>query len=192
MAMTPKHFQKRTCLYSDEGDDNLQPREQAQTASTPAPRSQQAHTSVPSPKRKSEFSDEPQQHATKRVRTEELIAETDRKDRTSHSSRSPQELVPAPLERMEEELQTSDGTQLQAAKRPRTSGNPVSDAGYKGSSARMPRCRPCIQSKKGCDRQRPCGRCRAAGIGVEGCIAAELPERGENQIATENNDTTSP
>lgn len=179
-------------VFVDEGDDNLQPREQAQTASTPAPRSQQAHTSVPSPKRKSEFSDEPQQHATKRVRTEELIAETDRKDRTSHSSRSPQELVPAPLERMEEELQTSDGTQLQAAKRPRTSGNPVSDAGYKGSSARMPRCRPCIQSKKGCDRQRPCGRCRAAGIGVEGCIAAELPERGENQIATENNDTTSP
>lgn len=37
----------------------------------------------------------------------------------------------------------------------------------------QPRCQRCRKSKKGCDRQRPCGRCRDAGIGVEGCISED-------------------
>lgn len=32
-----------------------------------------------------------------------------------------------------------------------------------------PRCQRCRKSKKGCDRQRPCGRCKDAGIGADGC-----------------------
>ncbi|EXJ84538.1 hypothetical protein A1O3_05207 [Capronia epimyces CBS 606.96] len=36
-----------------------------------------------------------------------------------------------------------------------------------------PRCQRCRKSKKGCDRQRPCGRCRDAGIGPEGCISED-------------------
>jgi hypothetical protein len=36
-----------------------------------------------------------------------------------------------------------------------------------------PRCRRCRKSKKGCDRQRPCQRCKDAGIGIEGCISEE-------------------
>lgn len=36
-----------------------------------------------------------------------------------------------------------------------------------------PRCQRCRKSKKGCDRQRPCGRCKDAGIGVEGCISED-------------------
>lgn len=36
-----------------------------------------------------------------------------------------------------------------------------------------PRCQRCRKSKKGCDRQRPCGRCRDAGIGREGCISED-------------------
>jgi hypothetical protein len=36
-----------------------------------------------------------------------------------------------------------------------------------------PRCQRCRKSKKGCDRQRPCGRCRDAGIGIEGCLSEE-------------------
>ncbi|OXV11196.1 hypothetical protein Egran_01045 [Elaphomyces granulatus] len=36
-----------------------------------------------------------------------------------------------------------------------------------------PRCQRCRKSKKGCDRQRPCGRCRDAGIGVEGCVSED-------------------
>lgn len=36
-----------------------------------------------------------------------------------------------------------------------------------------PRCQRCRKSKKGCDRQRPCQRCRDAGIGVEGCVSED-------------------
>jgi hypothetical protein len=36
-----------------------------------------------------------------------------------------------------------------------------------------PRCQRCRKSKKGCDRQRPCGRCRDAGIGAEGCLSED-------------------
>ncbi|KAF2643993.1 hypothetical protein P280DRAFT_222813 [Massarina eburnea CBS 473.64] len=37
----------------------------------------------------------------------------------------------------------------------------------------QPRCQRCRKSKKGCDRQRPCGRCKDAGIGIEGCISED-------------------
>ena len=36
-----------------------------------------------------------------------------------------------------------------------------------------PRCQRCRKSKKGCDRQRPCQRCRDAGIGIDGCISED-------------------
>ena len=36
-----------------------------------------------------------------------------------------------------------------------------------------PRCQRCRKSKKGCDRQRPCQRCKDAGIGPEGCISED-------------------
>ncbi|KAK3499602.1 uncharacterized protein B0T23DRAFT_370260 [Neurospora hispaniola] len=36
-----------------------------------------------------------------------------------------------------------------------------------------PRCQRCRKSKKGCDRQRPCGRCKDAGIPAEQCISED-------------------
>jgi len=36
-----------------------------------------------------------------------------------------------------------------------------------------PRCVRCRKSKKGCDRQRPCQRCKDAGIGPEGCVSED-------------------
>ena len=36
-----------------------------------------------------------------------------------------------------------------------------------------PRCQRCRKSKKGCDRQRPCQRCKDAGIGADGCISED-------------------
>ena len=44
------------------------------------------------------------------------------------------------------------------------------DYGILDSSIK-PRCQRCKGSKKGCDRQRPCQRCKDAGIGIEGCIS---------------------
>jgi hypothetical protein len=36
-----------------------------------------------------------------------------------------------------------------------------------------PRCQRCRKSKKGCDRQRPCQRCKDAGLGVDDCVSEE-------------------
>ncbi|KAH6686169.1 hypothetical protein F5X68DRAFT_14062 [Plectosphaerella plurivora] len=36
-----------------------------------------------------------------------------------------------------------------------------------------PRCQRCRKSKKGCDRQRPCGRCRDAGMSADQCISED-------------------
>lgn len=36
-----------------------------------------------------------------------------------------------------------------------------------------PRCQRCRKSKKGCDRQRPCQRCKDAGIPAEGCVSED-------------------
>ncbi|KAF2759109.1 hypothetical protein EJ05DRAFT_499534 [Pseudovirgaria hyperparasitica] len=36
-----------------------------------------------------------------------------------------------------------------------------------------PRCQRCRKSKKGCDRQRPCGRCKDAGLGIDDCVSEE-------------------
>lgn len=36
-----------------------------------------------------------------------------------------------------------------------------------------PRCQRCRKSKKGCNRERPCQRCKDAGIGVDGCVSED-------------------
>lgn len=36
-----------------------------------------------------------------------------------------------------------------------------------------PRCQRCRKSKKGCDRQRPCGRCRDAGLTADQCVSED-------------------
>lgn len=46
------------------------------------------------------------------------------------------------------------------------------DDGDEDMSAK-PRCQRCRKSKKGCDRQRPCGRCKDAGLGIEHCISED-------------------
>ncbi|KFY14545.1 hypothetical protein V492_02556 [Pseudogymnoascus sp. VKM F-4246] len=36
-----------------------------------------------------------------------------------------------------------------------------------------PRCQRCRKSKKGCDRQRPCQRCKDAGLSADQCISED-------------------
>ena len=66
-----------------------------------------------------------------------------------------------------------------------------------------PRCQRCRKSKKGCDRQRPCQRCKDAGIGADGCISEDegngrkgrfgrhmgVTVKKENQELAPNNET---
>lgn len=104
--------------FVDDGGDNVHAREQTQSTSTPAPQAQQVQASVLSPKRKSNFLDDHQQHATKRSRTEESIPDTGHIIGPSHMSHDSQELPSAPLMRAEEELQSSDEPQPDAGKAP--------------------------------------------------------------------------
>jgi hypothetical protein len=55
----------------------------------------------------------------------------------------------------------------------KTSTTSLSFAPDEEDLSTKPRCQRCRKSKKGCDRQRPCGRCRDAGIGIEGCISED-------------------
>jgi len=36
-----------------------------------------------------------------------------------------------------------------------------------------PRCQRCRKSKKGCDRQRPCQRCKDAGLSADQCVSED-------------------
>lgn len=42
-----------------------------------------------------------------------------------------------------------------------------------GDLSSKPRCQRCRKSKKGCDRQRPCQRCKDAGLGADQCISED-------------------
>ena len=69
-----------------------------------------------------------------------------------------------------------------------------------------PRCQRCRKSKKGCDRQRPCQRCKDAGIGIEGCVSEEetsgrkgrygrhmgVPVKRTSEGSTNNEGTSAP
>lgn len=58
-----------------------------------------------------------------------------------------------------------------------TSGTAILPVGERGDDepdlSTKPRCQRCRKSKKGCDRQRPCGRCRDAGLSAEACISED-------------------
>ncbi|KAJ4376296.1 hypothetical protein N0V83_001579 [Neocucurbitaria cava] len=47
----------------------------------------------------------------------------------------------------------------------------------KEDAPEKPRCQRCKELKKGCDRERPCGRCDNAGIGHDGCIPCDPPRK---------------
>lgn len=67
---------------------------------------------------------------------------------------------------------------LPASRKPSIASNPpgaaiMSTEDDQPDLSTKPRCQRCRKSKKGCDRQRPCGRCRDAGIPAELCISED-------------------
>ena len=56
---------------------------------------------------------------------------------------------------------------------PQSKASSVQLASDEEDLSAKPRCQRCRKSKKGCDRQRPCGRCKDAGIGVDGCVSED-------------------
>ncbi|OAA66129.1 Zn(2)-C6 fungal-type DNA-binding domain protein [Cordyceps fumosorosea ARSEF 2679] len=53
------------------------------------------------------------------------------------------------------------------------SGLPTGGEDDQPDLSTKPRCQRCRKSKKGCDRQRPCGRCRDAGLSADQCISED-------------------
>ena len=66
---------------------------------------------------------------------------------------------------------------LPASRKPSIASNPgfplATGEAEQPDLSTKPRCQRCRKSKKGCDRQRPCGRCRDAGIPAELCISED-------------------
>lgn len=52
-------------------------------------------------------------------------------------------------------------------------GNPQPGDDDHPDLSSKPRCQRCRKSKKGCDRQRPCGRCRDAGLSADQCVSED-------------------
>ncbi|CAM1508418.1 Fc.00g052660.m01.CDS01 [Cosmosporella sp. VM-42] len=50
---------------------------------------------------------------------------------------------------------------------------PVAGEDEQPDLSTKPRCQRCRKSKKGCDRQRPCGRCRDAGLAADQCVSED-------------------
>jgi hypothetical protein len=57
--------------------------------------------------------------------------------------------------------------------------DPVNNSKSNRLVSKTPRCQRCRKMKKGCDRRRPCGRCKDAGIGIEGCADAQVKVKDE-------------
>lgn len=68
-------------------------------------------------------------------------------------------------------------TSLPASRKPSIVSNPgiagMPEEDGQPDLSTKPRCQRCRKSKKGCDRQRPCGRCRDAGLPAEACISED-------------------
>ncbi|OAL44538.1 hypothetical protein IQ07DRAFT_242492 [Pyrenochaeta sp. DS3sAY3a] len=86
------------------------------------------------------------------------------------------DLTPKPTRRLLFPSPRKDGeVKTLAAVPPSTISNNVSNYVAEKETVEKPRCQRCKSLKKGCDRERPCGRCDNAAIGYEGCIPCEAP-----------------
>lgn len=120
---------------------------------------------------------EPDEHAALRIQPPGVA-----KPRSSTSSKSGKPSKPRALSKSK--VKTNGAT-----KQPPMSPTSLPPQSRKPSSASLnfqhplgideedlsskPRCQRCRKSKKGCDRQRPCGRCKDAGIGIDGCVSED-------------------
>ncbi|EPX71365.1 transcription factor [Schizosaccharomyces octosporus yFS286] len=75
---------------------------------------------------------------------------------------------------------SEDKKELLTNQRSESHPNSLTNAGsfptyFDSSSFSKSRCSRCRRSKKGCDRQRPCGRCRDAGLHLDECVSDDEP-----------------
>ncbi|CCU81731.1 C6 finger domain protein [Blumeria hordei DH14] len=64
-------------------------------------------------------------------------------------------------------------TQSRKTSNASTTNLPFSVGGEEEDLSSKPRCQRCRKSKKGCDRQRPCQRCKDAGLSADQCVSED-------------------
>ncbi|KAH7092274.1 hypothetical protein FB567DRAFT_557814 [Paraphoma chrysanthemicola] len=84
------------------------------------------------------------------------------------------DLTPRPTRRLLFPSPRKDGEAKSLSPVPPEATAPLHDAN-KDVAQEKPRCQRCKRLRKGCDRERPCGRCDNADIGFDGCIPCEMP-----------------
>jgi hypothetical protein len=120
-------------------------------------------------------------------------------DGSNHATVKPAKIktngLPAAKNRLQSPNKTKPSKPTKAHTKKATSAGPLTPASLPGSRTQSiastpgfalrpgeeeqpdlstkPRCQRCRKSKKGCDRQRPCGRCRDAGIPADQCISED-------------------
>ncbi|KAJ9613471.1 hypothetical protein H2200_003413 [Cladophialophora chaetospira] len=85
--------------------------------------------------------------------------------------------LPKPLKSVQPGLMKAPSVPASAGQVRKSSGSSLNFQHPLGTDeedlSSKPRCQRCRKSKKGCDRQRPCGRCKDAGIGIDGCVSED-------------------
>jgi hypothetical protein len=84
------------------------------------------------------------------------------------------DLTPRPTRRLLFPSPHKEGESRSLSPNPTDSATMVEDAN-RYVVPEKPRCQRCKKLHKGCDRERPCGRCESAGIGFDGCVPCEMP-----------------
>lgn len=97
--------------------------------------------------------------------------------KSGKSSKSRSNTLPKPAKPSQPGLMKAPSAPASAGQVRKSSGSSLNFQDHLGVDeedlSSKPRCQRCRKSKKGCDRQRPCGRCKDAGIGIDGCISED-------------------
>ena len=126
--------------------------------------------------------------STQETMSQDTIAERERTSSAPLASRP--DLIPGPVQRQDDfasrqATPAATGSTATVTAKPLQARPDLIPTGEKSSAptrtrcnqytASRTRCLRCKEKKKGCDRQRPCGRCVRANIGLEGCIIDDEP-----------------
>lgn len=94
--------------------------------------------------------------------------------KSSHKSKHPRPAaLPRPKKATSVSLSKTPGSPARTGARKASAASDVPLADDEEDLSSKPRCQRCRKSKKGCDRQRPCQRCKDAGLSAEQCISED-------------------
>lgn len=161
LPTTESHFAPRESIETDEPIRDATATQGLMSApklKTPKPKTDSASGAKPRPQ---------QQPGTKTAKSAKPSTSKPKlKKSASENGGHPNTYVPVPMSPASLPASRKQSV-VSSAAMPSASGDDEPDLSTK------PRCQRCRKSKKGCDRQRPCGRCKDAGIPADQCISED-------------------